>query len=173
MKLRIPIGSHLVSPRRGYTHHGIYLGRGRVVHYSGKSDGLNSGPVEIAKIERFACGKSFKIKTHALPKYRGREVAARARLRVGENLYSLVANNCEHFCEWCIHDKHRSLQVKQAGKMVNSTLATAGVARTALPTMAHMLAAAKVPYPPLLAAGALLSLGLLAYTMLSANDGEV
>ena len=28
-------GSHLISPRRGYTHHGIYVGDGKVVHYAG------------------------------------------------------------------------------------------------------------------------------------------
>ena len=119
-------------------------------------------------MERFACRKGFTIKTHALPKYRGREVAERARLRVGEQLYSLVANNCEHFCEWCIHDKHRSLQVNKAGKLVNSTLATAGVARAGLPAIAPMLATAGLP--PLLAAGALLSLGLFVYKLTSAND---
>ena len=27
------LGSHLVAFRLGYTHHGIYIGRGLVVHY--------------------------------------------------------------------------------------------------------------------------------------------
>ena len=30
-----PLGSHLVTPRRGYLHHGIYVGARKVVHYSG------------------------------------------------------------------------------------------------------------------------------------------
>jgi hypothetical protein len=30
-----PIGAHIVTPRRGYTHHGIYAGEGRVVQYGG------------------------------------------------------------------------------------------------------------------------------------------
>src|SRR6266853_3959358 len=31
----LPIGAHVVTPRRGSTHHGIYVGRGRVVQYGG------------------------------------------------------------------------------------------------------------------------------------------
>ena len=30
-----PLGAHLVTPRRGYTHHGIYVGNGIVIHYAG------------------------------------------------------------------------------------------------------------------------------------------
>jgi hypothetical protein len=39
------------------------------------------------------------------------EVVRRARLRLGENRYHLLTNNCEHFCEWCIRGESRSLQV--------------------------------------------------------------
>jgi len=41
-----PLGSHLVTPRRGYLHHGIYVGAGKVVHYSGFAHGLRRGPVK-------------------------------------------------------------------------------------------------------------------------------
>ena len=34
-----PLGSHVVTSRRGYTHHGIFVGDGRVVHYAGLSRG--------------------------------------------------------------------------------------------------------------------------------------
>lgn len=30
----IPLGAHLVSPRKRYRHHGIYVGNGRVIHYA-------------------------------------------------------------------------------------------------------------------------------------------
>ncbi|WP_206171903.1 lecithin retinol acyltransferase family protein [Thiorhodococcus mannitoliphagus] len=46
MKNHIPLGAHLISPRGGYTHHGIYVGDGHVVHYSGLAAGRTSGPVE-------------------------------------------------------------------------------------------------------------------------------
>ena len=41
-----PLGSHIVTPRCGYTHHGIYVGHGRVVQYAGLAHGLRTGPVE-------------------------------------------------------------------------------------------------------------------------------
>jgi hypothetical protein len=41
------------------------------------------------------------------------EVVRRARLRLGENRYHLLTNNCEHFCEWCIRGESRSLQVDE------------------------------------------------------------
>jgi hypothetical protein len=37
----------------------------------------------------------------------------RARSRLGENRYRLLRNNCEHFCEWCLQDEHRSYQVER------------------------------------------------------------
>jgi Lecithin retinol acyltransferase len=39
------------------------------------------------------------------------EVVRRARLRLGENRYHVLTNNCEHFCEWCVRGEHRSYQV--------------------------------------------------------------
>ena len=39
MSNQLPLGAHLVSPRWGYTHHGIYTGGGRVIHYAGLSEG--------------------------------------------------------------------------------------------------------------------------------------
>jgi len=35
--LELPLGAHLSTSRFGYTHHGVYAGHGRVVHYSGLS----------------------------------------------------------------------------------------------------------------------------------------
>ncbi len=34
-KTRFPLGAHLIVKHFGYSHHGIYAGRGRVIHYSG------------------------------------------------------------------------------------------------------------------------------------------
>lgn len=110
----IPIGAHLVTPRMGYTHHGIYIGGGEVIHYSGLADGLTSGPVTSITLEGFSGGKNFYIKEHPLPKYIRDEVVARARSRLGEQFYDVATNNCEHFCEWCIEGSHDSSQVDAA-----------------------------------------------------------
>jgi len=41
-----PLGAHIVTLRRGFTHHGIYVGRGAVVQYGGLARGLRRAPVE-------------------------------------------------------------------------------------------------------------------------------
>ena len=108
-----PIGAHLVTPRRGYTHHGIYVGSNRVVHYAGWSRALVSGPVEEVCMERFAAGREVSIKADARVLYSPEEAVARARSRLGEDRYRLASNNCEHFCEWCLSGESRSEQVDQ------------------------------------------------------------
>ena len=106
-----PLGSHLVTPRRGFTHHGIYVGRGSVVHYKSAVHGLRRGPLEEVSLARFALGRVVWIRVHAATQFDGAEVARRACARIGEDRYRLLTNNCEHFCEWCVHDRSRSYQV--------------------------------------------------------------
>lgn len=106
----IPIGAHLISPRRFYTHHGIYLGGTDVAHYSGFSGSLKSGPVEVTDLEHFAGGRPVWM-FRPSRKYSSAEVAERARSRVGENRYRILSNNCEHFCRWCVSGKSYSTQV--------------------------------------------------------------
>ncbi|MBR4621935.1 MAG: lecithin retinol acyltransferase family protein [Ruminococcus sp.] len=43
--------------------------------------------------------------------YTPEETLARARSRIGENMYSLALNNCEHFAIWCKTGLSRSYQV--------------------------------------------------------------
>jgi Lecithin retinol acyltransferase len=105
------LGSHLVTRRRGYLHHGVYVGDGRVVHYSGLANGLHRGPVEEVPMDRFTRGQPVWVKSHATSNFDAREVIERARSRVGEDGYRLLTNNCEHFCEWCLRGEHRSYQV--------------------------------------------------------------
>ena len=112
----IAIGSHLVTSRVGYTHHGIYVGNDRVIHYSGLADGMNTGPVEEVSFSKFTCGNGYSIKEHKNAKFDGYFVVQRARSRIGENLYSVFSNNCEHFCEWCVNDDHSSEQVDIASE---------------------------------------------------------
>jgi hypothetical protein len=106
------LGAHVVTPRRGYFHHGIYVGGDKVVHYAGFVCGLRRGPVEEVPFDHFTRGRpSSVIPTE--PKFARQEVVERARSRLGEDCYRLWTNNCEHFCEWCLHGEHRSLQVER------------------------------------------------------------
>ena len=106
------LGSHIVTPRRGYLHHGIYVGGGKVVHYAGLAHGLHRRPVEETSLARFARGRAVWVRSDAPPTFDRREVIHRARSRVGEDCYRLLTNNCEHFCEWCLRGEHRSYQVE-------------------------------------------------------------
>jgi hypothetical protein len=107
-----PLGSHLVTPRRGYLHHGIYVGARKVVHYAGFARGLRRGPVEEVPFADFARARRVWVRTEARSDFDVREVVSRARSRVGEDRYRLLTNNCEHFCEWCLHGTARSFQVE-------------------------------------------------------------
>ena len=107
-----PLGAHLVTPRRGYLHHGIYVGNGAVVHYSAMALCLIRRPVEEVTLERFARKRVIWIRPLAPGSYDPQEVVRRARSRVGEDCYRLLSNNCEHFCEWCARGEHHSAQVE-------------------------------------------------------------
>jgi len=107
-----PLASHLVSSRAFYTHHGIYVGKGRVIHYSGLAFGLSSGRVEEVSLVRFANGGNVRV-WNDTPSFDRREVMERALSRLGERRYSLLTNNCEHFCTWAMHGESRSLQVEK------------------------------------------------------------
>jgi len=107
-----PLGSHLVTPRRGYRHHGIYVGARKVVHYSGLAHGLRRGAVEEVPLAHFARGQRVWVRADAPSDFDVREVVCRARSRVGEDRYRLLTNNCEHFCEWCLRGSARSFQVE-------------------------------------------------------------
>jgi Lecithin retinol acyltransferase len=107
----LTIGGHIVTQRHGYTHHGIYVGLGRVVHYAGLSRGVRGGQVEEIAISRFAGGHPVSVVLGEPPKFEGWEVAWRARSRIGEHSYRLLTNNCEHFCEWCLRGQQRSYQI--------------------------------------------------------------
>ena len=106
-----PMGAHMLTPRRGYIHHRIYVGRGCVVHYRGLSRGLSRGPVEEVSLAQFSRGHALWICASDLAGGNLEEVVRRARLRVGENRYRVLTDNCEHFCEWCIRGESRSYQV--------------------------------------------------------------
>lgn len=169
MRKPIAVGSHLISSRDHYSHHGIYVGRGKVVHYSGKSQGSNTGPVEITTLAIFTQGRGYRVKLHINPCRSGQEIVERARSRLGEDLYSLVRNNCEHFCEWCITGRTLSKQIRRAGQAVTTTSSVA-LSASHLPQLSStLLAISSVAVPPV----ALVALALAAYwsyRILSAQD---
>jgi hypothetical protein len=108
------IGAHLVTPRRGYSHHGIYVGGNRVVHYAGWSRAaLTCRPVEEVSLDDFADGRGLRVRADSPARYAPADVVARARSRLGEDRYRIASNNCEHFCHWCLSGENRSAQVER------------------------------------------------------------
>ncbi len=103
----LPLAAHLVSPRRGFMHHGLYAGQGRVIHYAGLAGG---GSVEEVSLERFSRGRMIYL-CESARRFSAEEVIRRARSRLGESSYRVLSNNCEHFCEWSLRGDSVSAQV--------------------------------------------------------------
>ena len=109
-----PVGAHLVTPWRGFAHHGIYLGGGRVIHYNARVYRFERRPVEETGMDEFAEGRPVFVVDHAEAVRDADEVIRLARSRLGEDRYHLLDNNCEHLAEWCLHGVARSFQVESA-----------------------------------------------------------
>jgi hypothetical protein len=128
--LKPSIGAHLITPRRGYTHHGIYAGHGTVLHYAGLARDFRAGPVEEVSLERFANGRPVHIECRSTPALDEQDIVSRARSRLGENRYRLLTNNCEHFSEWSRFGTSRSPQVERllssAPTVIRTLVATIG-----------------------------------------------
>lgn len=122
-------GDHLKVKRRLYSHHGIYIGNNKVIHYApppGNSvgDGISwrqllgadsvVNTIHIAKLNKFEYeGTRASIVPYDKPRrYPPLKTVARAESRIGENGYNLWGNNCEQFTRWC-------KQVQPEGKAVN------------------------------------------------------
>lgn len=58
-KVPFSIGTHLVVKHLGYTHHGIYAGRGRVIHYSGFAHLFKSIPLKLRALSNFLMAKKL------------------------------------------------------------------------------------------------------------------
>ncbi len=81
------------------------------MQYGGLSWGLRRGPVEEVPLSQFSQGRPVWIRVVESNWFEEQEVVRRARLRIGEDRYSVLTNNCEHFCEWCVRGEPRSYQV--------------------------------------------------------------
>ena len=116
-------GTHLVSPRWGYLHHGLYTGGGRVIHYAGFNRAFQKGRVEEVALSHFTRGRGLQVRARPAPQFAGPAAIDRARTRLGEDRYSFWSNNCEHFVEWCLSGTSRSLQVDSWRERVAAGLA--------------------------------------------------
>jgi hypothetical protein len=65
----------------------------------------------VGELVRFRAEPANLDSSNTPPEFSFRSGDRRARMRVGENRYQLLRNNCEHFCEWCLRGEPRHLFV--------------------------------------------------------------
>jgi hypothetical protein len=120
---------HIYVQRIGYTHHGIDMGGGTVIHYTGEVGQKAGAAVRQTSRRVFAQGGRIRVRAYARCGD-NETVLARARGRLREARYRLAFNNCEHFATWCKTGEHRSEQAKDtvsvAGGSVGAGAAVAG-----------------------------------------------
>ena len=104
---------HLVVGRAGYSHHGIDLGNGLIIYYTGDKSSVVRAFVKIESIQKFADGRQVRLGS-SKAKYSPDEIVRRAKSRLGEKKYGLIGNNCEQFVNWCRTGDHKSKQVNRA-----------------------------------------------------------
>jgi hypothetical protein len=114
----VETGDHIRVKRLGFYHHGIYVGRGRVVHLSGEVIEAFTEPERVEVIETSLnefVSWAPEVEVLVYPDaYPAHVVCRRARTRLGERGYNLISRNCEHFATWCKTGEWRSVQVEQA-----------------------------------------------------------
>jgi hypothetical protein len=136
-------GDHIYVYRFGYSHHGIDLGNGEVIHFDYDPDRWLTGklsparPPAVRQVARHEFAQDRPIIVRRYPAPDDPElVVDRAQSRLGESGYDLFFNNCEHFAVWCKTGRARSTQVED---FIDATVPLGA----ALPTAAVLLRAAR------------------------------
>jgi len=120
------MADHIKTPRAGnlYTHHGIYVSDEEVIHFASEnSDNLGGIGNEIisTNLTTFLKGGELLVRGYTEEEKKlvlePDHIVTYARSCIGEGGYNLVFNNCEHFCNKCIFDEHRSKQVERVIKV--------------------------------------------------------
>jgi hypothetical protein len=106
-------GDHIYVRRKGllYSHHGIYAGLGKVIHFKGAVKEKKDPVVIITDVDNFLNRGKLRRR-----EYKNRlhppETLRIAREHLSKKGYSLTFNNCEHFATYCVTGKMRSRQVR-------------------------------------------------------------
>ncbi|XP_071096433.1 phospholipase A and acyltransferase 3-like [Haliotis cracherodii] len=120
--LSLEPGDQVEFERGIYSHWGVYIGDGYVIHLA-SVDGQGFSKAEkavirkdkikdVAKNCRMNKNNSKKEK-HRLKAYSKSEIVKRATSQLGKTGYNLIASNCEHFASWCCYDIEISDQVTE------------------------------------------------------------
>ena len=94
-----------------YEHHGIDCGDGTVIHYS---KAVANPTVTRTPWKEFSWMNPVSVRLYTAS-FIPDVVIERAESRLGEQQYSLLTNNCEHFATWCKVGKAESRQITNFG----------------------------------------------------------
>jgi hypothetical protein len=118
-----------------YTHHGIDMGDGTIIHFSGEPTRLRHAEVRLDTLEDFAMGSPLEVISHEGVARSPEVIVATAREHLGERGYRLWQHNCEHFATYCVTGRAESAQVmiaRKAGMALGLAAATTMVLGGAL-----------------------------------------
>lgn len=128
-----------------YTHWGVYVGDGVVVHLTAVDASTSNVSTDFCVQEdnyRDVAGTSkLKINNSKDTRYMaspGRVIKERALSMVGSTYYNIVLHNCEHFASWCRYGKAVSDQVYDAVTMVGGCCVAGVVTNMVLTDRAYM-----------------------------------
>ena len=119
-------GDHVWVRRPGYTHHGVEVADGMVVHFTGTPGHKRDASIKKEPLETFARNCEVHVREYG-QRLDVDETIRRAESRLGQSGYDLYRNNCEHFARWCVTDDHKSSQVNAVNAVggVGASAATA------------------------------------------------
>ena len=105
-------------------HYGLYLGDDKIIQYGLAKDFLNTKKedvkVLITSMDEFLNGKMALVRIYSLmDKIKKNSVKKSIQIamdRLNEQKYDPINNNCEHFVNECVFNKHISSQVEKYKK---------------------------------------------------------
>ena len=120
--LRCPIEGDIIRVSIGNNmhHYGIYVSDSCIIQYGKASDIFQDSSevsVFVGTIKEFIGNKYIEVREYSLieklKKNSKEKIIEKAKERIGEKKYNILNNNCEHFVNECVFNKHESLEAKQ------------------------------------------------------------
>uniref|UniRef100_A0ABM0LV61 HRAS-like suppressor 3-like n=1 Tax=Saccoglossus kowalevskii TaxID=10224 RepID=A0ABM0LV61_SACKO len=124
-------GDLLEFERGMYSHWGVFIGDGNVVHLTGQNDGIKDdigNPTHLFSVwgKQFSkaevkCDDFWDIVSHCKAKINNKDSNGRTALskskivenalsKLGKIGYNVLWYNCEHFAHWCRYGEEKSDQ---------------------------------------------------------------
>lgn len=138
---------HLYVSYRFYTHHGIDIGDGTVIHLS-----RSRGGITRSSLDEFTDDRRLHVQHWPLADAPD-TVLARAQSYLGAAKYDLFHANCEHFASWCktgVAESAQVARVRRRAGAIRGKLAARSLAKGSIKLVGPV--AVRSASPALLAA---------------------